>query len=137
AVLDTSGAMTQTGRGGSHLAGTSERVSVIDNHVEGGIRHGIVLGSVEIRAADGNPTAGPTGCHVNAHDSCDSCSRGGVLVNPNGDPDKPDVRYQSAGALYDIRIERNHISRMGLCGIGVVAFFHLDAADELISVFGL
>jgi hypothetical protein len=47
------------------------------------------------------------------------------------------VTYQSAGALYELRIERNRISNMGLCGIGVVSFFNLDDADEFISVYGL
>ena len=45
--------------------------------------------------------------------------------------------FESAGALYEIRIERNRITNMGLCGIGVVGFFDLDAADEFISVVGL
>jgi hypothetical protein len=36
--------------------------------------------------------------------------------------------------LYDIRIENNRILEMGLNGIGVAAFFNLDAVDEFITV---
>ena len=43
----------------------------------------------------------------------------------------------SGSELYEIRIERNRITGMGLAGIGVVGFFDLSAADEFISVVGL
>jgi hypothetical protein len=39
--------------------------------------------------------------------------------------------------LYDIRIERNRISLMGLNGIGPIGFFELTDTSELISVDGL
>ncbi len=34
------------GRGGIHLAGTCERVQVIDNRIDGGMGNGITLGSL-------------------------------------------------------------------------------------------
>ncbi|WP_127556029.1 DUF6519 domain-containing protein [Saccharospirillum alexandrii] len=129
-------AAVQAGRGGIHLAGTCERIRLIDNDIVGGIGHGITLGTVEAIDEDGNPVPGLIGWVVNLFDPCDPCSPGTVYVPPGRDPETG-VTYQSAGALYDIRIERNRISGMGLCGIGVVAFFNLDEEDEFISVFGL
>ncbi|GGX79731.1 hypothetical protein GCM10007160_03900 [Litchfieldella qijiaojingensis] len=126
----------EAGRGGIHIAGTCERIQVIDNDIFGGIGHGITLGSVETVDEDGNVGPGLIGWIVNVQDPCDPCAPGSVYLPPGGDPDTG-VTYQSAGALYDIRIERNRIHGMGLCGIGVVAFFNLDEADEFISVHGL
>src|SRR5205823_1518572 len=44
------------------------------------------------------------------------------------------TRTVSAGALTEIRIERNRIYDMGLNGIGVVAFFDLEKAGEVVEV---
>jgi hypothetical protein len=52
-------------------------------------------------------------------------------------PTSDGTRTVSAGALSEIRIERNRIYDMGLNGIGVVAFFDLTNDRETISVLGL
>ena len=128
-------ATVNAGRGGIHLAGTCERVQVIDNRIEGGMGHGITLGSL-VEIVSGGVVDEDPGWVVNQDDPCDPCRPGDTNVPPGtGEPGDPD--FESAGALYEIRIERNRITNMGLCGIGVVGFFDLGAADEFISVVGL
>jgi len=123
------------GRGGLHLAGTSERVQVIDNLIAGGIGQGITLGSLE-EFHGGNLRDEDPGWIVDKDDPCSPCAPGGVYVPPHsGGEGEPEFR--SAGALYKIRIERNRIFDMGMAGIGVVAFFDLAGTDEFISVNGL
>ena len=101
------------GRGGLQIGNTSDDVQVIDNLIQGGIGNGITLGS--LTAVDVNGEAG--------------------AEQWVGWVDDPGVgQYESIGMLYDIRIERNRILDMGLNGIGVAAFFDLDAVDEFISV---
>lgn len=130
-------AVASAGRGGLQIGGTSERVRVINNLIEAGIGNGITLGTLEQVSPDGKVIGVVTGWVVNAFDPCDPCAPGDVYIPPpsGGAGDQP--RYQSAGPLYDILIERNRILDMGLNGIGVVAFFNLDAADEFITVEGL
>ncbi|SFA78529.1 hypothetical protein SAMN05421688_0868 [Poseidonocella pacifica] len=132
---DVAPPIVAAGRGGMHLAGTCMHVEVIDNLVVGGIGHGITLGSIVEIGADGGGVSRDPGWIVNRDDPCDPCRPGDTNIPPRDDPDDP--RFQSAGALYDIRIERNRISRMGLSGIGVIGFFDLAEEDEFISVVGL
>ena len=53
------------------------------------------------------------------------------------DPDSGNVRFVSAGDLYDIEIAGNRISDMGTNGIGVVRFFDLAKGGDMIGVHGL
>ena len=134
--MASGGAEASAGRGGLQIGGTSERVRVIDNLIEAGIGNGITLGTLEEVNTAGTVVGVATGWVVNGDDVCDPCMPGDVyLPPPGGGPGEP--TYQSAGALYDILIERNRIFEMGLNGIGVVAFFNLDAQDEFITVEGL
>ena len=124
------------GRGGLQLGGTSDNVHIIDNLIQGGIGNGITLGSlVEVDALN-QEILGIIGWVVNAYDPCDPCAPGDVYLPPVEDGDEGPT-YESAGTMYDIRIERNRILDMGLNGIGVVAFFNLEREDELISVNGI
>jgi hypothetical protein len=124
------------GRGGMQLGGTSERVQVIDNLISGGISNGITLGTLIEMNENGEVVDDSGGWIVNKDDPCDPCAPGTTYVAPDdGTGNTP--TYQSAGTLYDIRIERNRILNFGLNGIGVVAFFDLDGLDEFISVSGL
>ncbi|MCP4455286.1 MAG: hypothetical protein GY809_27825, partial [Planctomycetes bacterium] len=124
------------GRGGIQLGGGSERVQIIDNLIQGGIGNGITLGTVEAIDPNGNLIPGRIAWVVNADDPCDPCAPASVYYPPRGrDDDGP--TYQSAGTMYDVRIERNRVLDMGLNGIGVIMFFNLDAEDEFISVEGL
>lgn len=123
------------GRGGIHLAGTCERVQVIDNRIEGGMGNGITLGSL-VEIVDGTVVDDDPGWVVNKDDPCDPCKPGDTNVPPpTGEPGES--TFESAGALYEIRIERNRVTGMGLSGIGVVGFFDLADADQFISVVGL
>jgi hypothetical protein len=126
------GALPTAGRGGLQLGGTSDRVRVIDNLIEAGIGNGITLGTLQEVNANGT-TGGIIGWVVDANDPCNPCDPGDIYIPPSsGGAGVP--TYQSAGALYDVLIERNRILDMGLNGIGVVAFFNLSAQDEFISV---
>jgi len=136
ALPPTRDLIISSGRGGMHIAGTSERVEIIDNKIAGGIGNGITLGSLEQIDDSGNRVIGVSGWIIGKFDPCDPCGPGGIYVTP-GKGTQGEPTYESAGALYDIRIERNQIRDMGLNGIGVVAFFDLDQQDEFISVVDL
>jgi hypothetical protein len=123
-----------TGRGGLQIGGTSERVRIIDNWIQSGRGNGITLGSVVVETANG-PVIHWPGWIIDYDDPCNPCHPGSSH-EPRSPPGGP-TRTRSAGALYDIRIERNRIFDMGMNGIGVVAFFDLDGVDEMISVVRL
>ncbi len=125
-----------TGRGGLQIGGTSERVRIIDNWIQGGRGNGITLGSVIVEPVGGGPGREWPGWVIDVDDPCNPC-RPGTTRLPDPEPGGGGTRTRSAGALYDIRIERNRIFDMGMNGIGVVAFFNLAAVDEMISVVRL
>ena len=122
--------------GGIQIGGTSDRVRIINNVIQSGIGNGITLGSVLVLDADGKDTGTNLGWVVNVFDPCNPCKPGSNNF-PNGPDPDGGGRTISAGALTEIRIERNRIYDMGLNGIGVVAFFDLKDSPEAISVFGL
>jgi hypothetical protein len=124
-----------TGRGGLQIGGTSERVRIIDNWIQSGRGNGITLGSVIVETVGGPETHWP-GWVIDYDDPCNPCRPGTTIVVDPG-PNDGGTRIRSAGALYDIRIERNRIFDMGMNGIGVVAFFDLEEVDEMISVVRL
>ncbi|MCB1852636.1 MAG: hypothetical protein KDI83_17965 [Gammaproteobacteria bacterium] len=124
------------GRGGLHLAGTCQRVRVIDNLIEGGIDNGITLGtilSVELPEL-GSLEFAPVTFDWDPFTDRPLPGNNQVPYIPTG---SNRTVMLSAGALYDIRIERNRIRDMGLAGIGVAGFFDLAQQDQLISVVGL
>jgi hypothetical protein len=120
-------------RGGIQLGGGSDRVSIVKNTIRGGIWNGITLGSlVQVGAPDRDHDLPdlPT-----AQDPCFPCrpvDLGGEDGGGGGN-----VRFESAGDLYDIRITGNVISDMGINGIGVVRFFDLANGGDLVGVHGL
>src|SRR5205085_2078276 len=107
-----------------------------NNLIQGGIGNGITLGSLELVNAGGDIVRRIIGWVVNADDPCDPCQPGSVFVPP-GTTGPGGATYRSAGWLTDITIERNRISDMGLCGIGVIAFFDLSDTADLVMVNGL
>lgn len=115
--------------GGIQIGGTSDRVRIIDNLIQGGIGNGITLGSMIQVDANGRDR-GPIGWVVNSDDPCNPCKPGDILFRPGRQG--RDDRTTSAGPLTEIRIERNRIYDMGLNGIGVVAFFDLRNSAEMI-----
>lgn len=123
------------GRGGLHIAGTSERVQVIDNLIAGGCGHGITLGSV-VEFLNGEPTPDEQPWIIDESGSSNLRAPGDLFI-PSREAEDNEPEYREAGKLYEIRIERNRIFRMGLAGIGVVGFFDLSEKDEFIAVDGL
>ena len=117
--------------GGIQLGGTCERIRVINNLIMGGIGNGITLGS--LRTVDANDQPLPEEPDPEP-DPCEPCKDGDGSIPPTGEGG---TRTTSAGALYDILIERNRIFSMGLNGIGVIGFFDIKGAagkPELITV---
>jgi hypothetical protein len=132
--------VASAGRGGLQIGGTSERVRVIDNQIDGGIGNGITLGTVEeVPIQEGEAPKGLVAWVIDAKDPCSPCAPGNVyLPPPKGGADADgEPTFRSAGPLREILIEDNRISNMGLNGVGVVAFFDLAEQDEFISVESL
>jgi hypothetical protein len=124
------------GLGGLQIGGTSERVRIVDNLIQGGRGNGITLGSVTVTGGDGVAVE-EDGWFIDRDDECNPCRPGSTRLPDPAPGGGGPGEVHSAGALYDIRIERNRIFDMGLAGIGVVAFFNLDALDEFVSVHRL
>ncbi|HEV7389955.1 MAG TPA: DUF6519 domain-containing protein [Gemmatimonadaceae bacterium] len=118
-------------RGGIQLAGGSDRVRVVHNIIRGGIWNGITLGSLEVEGSDGDDDTpdGPA-----SEDPCDPCKPVDLTEE---EPNDDNVRFVSAGDLYDIEIAGNRITDMGINGIGVVRFFDLTRLGDFIGVHGL
>jgi hypothetical protein len=124
------------GLGGLQIGGTSERVRIIDNLIQGGRGNGITLGSVIVVNVDDQDTGIFIAWPIFPDDPCQPCRPGDSRFPDPVDTDDGEgrTRTRPAGPLYDIHIERNLILDMGLCGIGVAAFFNLDRMDEFITV---
>jgi hypothetical protein len=122
------------GLGGIQLGGWCYRVHVVENVIQGGNGQGITLGSIIEVDDQGNPTHHRVG-HPGGKDPCNPCRPGDGYVPP--DDGGNGTHEVSAGPLWEIYIERNRISFMGLDGIGVVGFWDLTLVDEMISVYGL
>ena len=120
--------------GGIQIAGPSTDVFVIENEIEGGSRNGITLGSLGILDANGNETNQTIGVLLVAEDPCATT---GTLQTPGTNPGPGGGKVAAGGALVTIRIERNRIRNMGLCGIGPVGFFDLTQTHEVITIADL
>jgi hypothetical protein len=120
--------------GGIQIAGPSNKVSVVENDIEGGSRNGITLGSIELLDSDGN-NGPPVGVLLAEEDDCATT---GTLQAP-GTYTSGNNSYSvvAGGPLSNILIDRNRIRNMGLCGIGPVGFFDLGQTTEVISVANL
>jgi uncharacterized protein DUF6519 len=120
--------------GGVQLQGTCQDVSLIDNLIRGGSGHGITLGST--RTVTDPSVTGPG-----------DDGKGTVSVDPCSVREDFDFVIDfvagatsfviSEGDLCNIVIERNDISYMGGCGIGVDRFFDLSGLDQIIGVTNL
>jgi hypothetical protein len=118
------------GRGGLNIGGTSERVRVVNNLIQGGTGTGITLGTLAQRGAGGALTVMYPG-------AAGVVDQRGQRVNSAQPPAAGSTSIVSAGALHEICIEHNRIYNMGANGIGVAAFFDLSAQDEFISIDNL
>lgn len=121
--------------GGIQIGGSSQRVSLLDNDIRGGVGHGVTLGSLvwvpEI-SGSGTLVFGAGAGQVNAFDPCAPRLTLTQAVEFN------EIRYdpQSAGDLADITIADNRISGMSGNGISVLTTLALDDAEgeDLITV---
>jgi hypothetical protein len=133
-VDEAFGVDVSAGLGGIQLGGWCDRVHVVENVIQGGNGQGITLGSLMEVDDQGNPTHRRVG-HPGGKDPCNPCRPGDGYVPP--DDGGNGTHEVSAGPLFEIYIERNRISLMGLDGIGVVGFWDLTLVDEMVSVFEL
>jgi Family of unknown function (DUF6519) len=122
------------GRGGIQIGGTSDRVRIVNNLIQGGQGNGITLGSLAQVDDDGIIIIYFPGS-FGFIDPCYPCKD--LDSSPPGVLTADGLTVISAGALHDIYIEDNLIYNMGSNGIGVAAFFDLEKQDEFISVDGL
>ena len=94
-------------KGGIQIVGTSERVQIIENLIIGGRGNGITFGNLPIDMVEQIPF-----------------SSGNIIALLPPPANRAAIATNVHNTLYDIRIEGNYIHRMGLSGIGTVAFFH-------------
>jgi len=132
-TLDTEAFLTvSAGRGGIQIGGTSDRVRIFDNLIQGGQGNGITLGSLAEVGQD-RPIKIYVPGTKGILDPCDPCKDVDTSKPPGISVD-PGVEIVSAGALNEIYIERNLIYNMGSNGIGVASFWDLREKDEFITV---
>jgi hypothetical protein len=121
--------------GGIQIAGGSTDVFVLDNEIEGGLRNGINLGSLVLSfqgSSTGQPIQGLLATPP------DPASTQFTLQLPSFVQTKQgSAQLVSGGTLQNVLISRNRIRNMGLCGIGPVGFFNLNASIEVITIQSL
>ena len=103
-------------KGGIQIGGGSELVRIKNNQIVGGFGNGITLGSLPdalIRDQD----------HA-----------GRIFYSHVSEQERKILQQDLNAFLYDIRIENNSITNMGLSGIGVPAFMHNEKIGVMISV---
>jgi hypothetical protein len=123
--------------GGIQLQGTSRSITLTGNIIRGGSGHGITLGSVRT-ATDLNDLGPGDKEPVNtAVDPSSVRDPFNIIVNFVPSDSSNQSRVISEGSLSNIRIERNYITLMGGCGVGVDRFFDLNGLDQFISVANL
>jgi hypothetical protein len=93
--------------GGIQVAGGSERVRILENEVVGGRGHGITL--AELPRASG--------------DDGDATPLEGFFFATLTAAQVALLEQRFDTTVYDLEIDRNVIRDMGMCGIGVAAFF--------------
>nr|WP_256735047.1 DUF6519 domain-containing protein [Variovorax sp. dw_954] len=118
-------AMTQ---GGIQVAGGSVGVLVADNLVEDGRGNAITLGSARLIDVKGNGPRRPPGIVVTTIDPCDDHVT--LEWPPSVGSDRDRFSVVAGPPLRDIRIMRNRLRGVGLCGIGPAGF----GASEVVTV---
>jgi len=117
--------------GGIQIGGHSAEVLLVENEIQGGGRNGITLGSFSVIDANKNDTGEWNGVLLTG------ASDTATLLTPGTNPGTSGGTVVSSGILSNIKIQRNRISNMGLCGIGPVGFFDLSQTSEIITAVGL
>jgi len=118
--------------GGVQIGGPSRDVWIVENRIEGGSRNGVTLGNIISLDQQGNDTGTYLGVMVEAEDLCGS---GATVALPGTTGSGSTVTtYAAGGLIRNLAILRNSISRTGMCGIGPVGFFNLNATSEIVSL---
>jgi hypothetical protein len=101
-------------RGGIQIGGGSELVSIKNNQIVGGLGNGITLGSLPDAISQGHEQH--------------------IFLKDITEQERKILLEELEAYLYDIRIENNTITNMGLSGIGVPAFMHSEKIGVMLSV---
>lgn len=118
-------------RGGLQVGGTSDRVRIINNLIQGGKGSGITLGSIKILDQQNNIFREYFQWFTRY---LDICMPGSTFIPHTEEDEEGEKKKTSVGALSEIHIEGNRIFDMGLNGIGAAGFFSLVETDEFITV---
>ena len=121
-------ARTYKALGGIQIGGTSERVRILENEIIGGKGNGITLGhwlGIPAAMQQANYATNAYGSRSYFIDHWPSIHVANHMI----------AFYPSV--LYEIEITGNHIQRMGLSGIGVVAYFDLATIGLMVEVYDL
>lgn len=132
--------------GGIEVRGGSERVDIRDNRIQGGVGHGITLGSVLWRPVS-SPVRSPYGSPLARAKRRQGSGRGQVGTNTAGiraiefdvgagfsEDDGLDYSPVDEGALVDVCIEGNRIQGMLASGISVLTVLGLrGVGGELVE----
>jgi hypothetical protein len=122
---------TAKASGGIQIAGPSENVLVLENEIVGGSRNGITLGNLIRLDAE---VYTPIGVIL---DYEPDCSPGGSGSVPGTTPGNDPHPIGAGDIIRNLRIDRNRIHKMGMCGIGPVGFFNLEQVFEVVSIINL
>jgi hypothetical protein len=119
-------------RGGVQLGGPSRTVCIVENRIQGGGSNGVTLGNLVTSDSKGVKWMIDIGVQTGLDDPCNEGGSGGV-PGQGGSGGTP-VTYAAGGLIENVRIDRNCISDMGMCGIGPLGFFDFREKQEVISV---
>jgi hypothetical protein len=104
-------------QGGIQIGGGSERVNILANQILGGRGHGVTLGDIPETVVE----------------SAVLKKNYGLLAELPGEAIER-LRGSFISYVYEVTIAENIIRDMGLCGVGVVAFFNLATINLLVTV---
>ena len=107
---------TYKAKGGIQIGGGSEEVRVKSNQITGGFGNGITLGHL--------PDTGDLGNYL----------KNKLYVEHLEQGYQDQFEQEFKAYLYDVVIENNTINNMGLSGIGVAAFLHLEKVGVFINI---
>ncbi|HEY2513845.1 MAG TPA: DUF6519 domain-containing protein [Polyangiaceae bacterium] len=119
--------------GGIQVAGYSQDVFIEDNEIEGGARNGISLGSFNVVSSKTKRILGETIFGLLPKTPSASATSFTLQLPTVTTVHDQDVTLVSDGSLQSVRITRNRIRNVGLCGIGPVGFFNRVTTLEVIS----
>jgi hypothetical protein len=118
-------------RGGVQVGGPSRNVCIVENQITGGGSNGVTLGDVKELDSTGLNYVTNIWVQWQVDDPCSNTGGGGIPGQ--GGPGTPQT-FVAGGLIENVRIDRNCISNMGMCGIGPIGFFDMRTTKEVISL---